>query len=303
MTSNKHQTQLTLVLPRADQCLLNTINAKLLDVPGFTPVGMKILSPGQVIDITLGRPVSKTDISAVLAAHKVDFCLQSSEGRRKKLLICDMDSTLIGQECIDELADFAGVGPYVAGITERAMRGELEFEDALTERVGLLKGLPLEDLQRCFEERIRLNTGAQTLAATMRAHGAKTIIVSGGFTFFTEKVAAKAGFEHTHANVLLEEGQALSGEVARPILGRAAKLQTLFSYAEQMGGPQQAVAIGDGANDLAMITRAGLGIAYRAKPVVADAAQCAINHTDLRTALYFQGYRKDEFIECPADPP
>lgn len=219
-----------------------------------------------------------------------------SAPRRKTLLICDMDSTLIGQECIDELADFAGVGDYVAGITERAMRGELDFEDALTERVGLLKDLPLDTLQTCFEQRITLNPGARTLARTMAAHGAKTVIVSGGFTFFSQRVAKAAGFAHHQANILLDDGKSLTGTVQMPILGREAKKAALEIHSAEIGGPISALAIGDGANDLAMITAAGLGIAYDAKPAVAAAAHCAIHHTDLTSALYFQGFSDTEFV-------
>jgi len=225
-----------------------------------------------------------------------DICVQPAMYRKKKLLICDMDSTLIGQECIDELADFAGVKAHVSEITERAMRGELDFEAALTERVGLLKGLDLSVLETCFKERIHLNPGAVTLCQTMKAHGATTVIVSGGFTFFTERVAQACGFEHHHANTLLDDGTALLGDVGRPILGREAKQETLEKYSAALGGASQAIAIGDGANDLAMIQTAGLGVAYYAKPAVAAAAHCAINHTDLTTALYFQGYKDSEFV-------
>lgn len=225
-----------------------------------------------------------------------DICVQPAAGRKKQLLICDMDSTLIGQECIDELADFAGVKAHVSEITERAMRGELDFEAALTERVGLLKGLDLSVLETCFAERIHLNPGAVTLCQTMKAHGATTVIVSGGFTFFTQRVAEACGFEHHHANTLLDNGTSLLGDVGRPILGREAKQETLEKYSATLGGASQAIAIGDGANDLAMIQTAGLGVAYYAKPAVSAAAQCAINHTDLTTALYFQGYKESEFV-------
>lgn len=227
---------------------------------------------------------------------EADICVQPEKGRKKSLLICDMDSTLIGQECIDELADFAGVKAHVSGITERAMRGELDFEAALTERVGLLKGLELSVLETCFEERIKLNPGAVTLCQTMKAYGAKTVIVSGGFTFFTQRVAQACGFEHHHANQLLDDGTALLGDVGRPILGREAKQETLEEYSAALGGTSLAIAIGDGANDLAMIQAAGLGVAYYAKPAVAAAAHCAINYTDLTTALYFQGYKDSEFV-------
>ena len=225
-----------------------------------------------------------------------DICVQTGYARRKKLLICDMDSTLIGQECIDELADFAGVKDRVSAITERAMRGEIGFEGALTERVELLGGLPVTVLQKCFDERITLNPGARVLAETMKAHGAQTVIVSGGFTFFSERVAAAAGFEHHQANILLENGSVLSGKVQLPILGREAKRDALDAHSANIGGSDYAVAIGDGANDLAMVTAAGLGIAYKAKPAVAAAAQSAIQHTDLTSALYFQGYSDAEFV-------
>jgi len=226
---------------------------------------------------------------------KADVCVQNADGMKKSLLICDMDSTLIGQECIDELADFAGVKDRVSAITERAMRGEIGFDGALRERVGLLRGLKTEVLQRCFAERITLNSGARTLCQTMKANGAKTAIVSGGFTFFTGQVAALCGFEHDQANRLIDEGGELTGEVGTPILGREAKLEALKKYSS--GAPLSALAIGDGANDLAMIEAAGLGIAYYAKPAVAASAHCAIDHTELTTALYFQGYKREEFIE------
>ncbi|NNE58356.1 MAG: phosphoserine phosphatase SerB [Hellea sp.] len=224
-----------------------------------------------------------------------DYSVQLHKNRRKQLLICDMDSTLIGQECINELADFAGVKDHVSEITERAMRGEIGFEGALRERVALLKDLPTSILQTCFDERISLNDGAKTLAQTMAKHGAKTVIVSGGFTFFSERVARDAGFAHHQANILLNDGTLLTGEVENPILGREAKQAALEYHSENVGGPLQAVAIGDGANDLAMIKAAGLGIAYYAKPAVAAAAHCAINHSDLTTALYFQGFKDAEF--------
>lgn len=224
-----------------------------------------------------------------------DYAIQSSENRRKKLLICDMDSTLIGQECINELADYAGVKEHVAEITERAMRGEIGFDGALRERVGLLKDLPLSVLQDCFDTRIHLNDGARTLAQTMSNQGARTVIVSGGFTFFSERVAEATGFEHHQANILLDNGSHLTGEVADPILGREAKKTALEHFSNDIGGPEMAIAIGDGANDLAMITASGLGIAYYAKPAVAAAAHCAINHSDLTTALYFQGFKEEEF--------
>lgn len=280
----------TLVLPEANADMIQAI-VKALGIANKHA----ILSEGKAIEFaytedasTLRQSLSGLNISA-------DVCVQPIQGRKKSLLICDMDSTLIGQECIDELADFAGVKDRVSSITERAMRGELDFDAALTERVALLKGLDLSVLETCFNERIILNAGAVTLCKTMKANGAKTVIVSGGFTFFTQRVAEACGFEAHHANVLLDDGQTLIGDVGRPILGRDAKRDTLEKYSQGIGGPSAAIAIGDGANDLAMIKAAGLGVAYYAKPAVAAAAHCAINHTDLTTALYFQGYKDSEF--------
>ncbi|MEZ5953281.1 MAG: phosphoserine phosphatase SerB [Hyphomonas sp.] len=216
---------------------------------------------------------------------------------KKRLLISDMDSTIIGQECLDELADFAGLKAEVSAITERAMRGELDFEGALTTRVGMLKGLGLDALEKAYQERITLTPGARTLVETMKAGGAETVLVSGGFTFFTSRVAAAAGFAAHRGNTLIDDGAALTGEVGRPILGREAKLAALDEFAAAAGLTRaDAIAMGDGANDLAMITAAGLGIAYRAKPIVAAEAHAAIDHTDLRAALFFQGYRADEFV-------
>ncbi len=226
----------------------------------------------------------------------MDWALVPVEGRRKRLLIADMDSTIINVECLDELADFAGLKTEIAAITERAMRGELVFEDALIERVGKLKGLGLDALQRCYDERVDLNPGARTFVRTMAEHGARCLLVSGGFTFFTSRVAPRAGFHADRANTLLDDGAALTGEVGRPILGRAAKLATLEAEASALGIPlSETLAIGDGANDLDMIKAAGLGIAYRAKPIVAAEADAKIDHMSLEAALFFQGYRREEF--------
>ena len=227
----------------------------------------------------------------------MDWCLASDDdSRRKRLLVADMDSTIIGCECLDELADFAGVKAQVSAITERAMRGEIGFEGALRERVAMLTGLPATDLQRCFDERVRLNPGARTMVATMSAHGARCVLVSGGFDFFTSRVAQAAGFHADRANHLIEADGMLTGQVREPILGRAAKLAALSEEAAALGlDASDVLAVGDGANDLAMIEAAGLGVAYRAKPVVAARAHARIDHTDLTTLLYFQGYRADEF--------
>lgn len=235
--------------------------------------------------------------SATISA-KTDWAITDSQNRRKRLLISDMDSTIIGQECLDELADFAGLKAEVSAITEKAMRGELDFEAALRGRVSMLKGLPITSLAMCYASRISLNPGARRLTATMKAHGARCVLVSGGFTFFTSRVAAAAGFETDRANTLIEEGEALSGDVAEPILGRAAKLAALEEESRAIGAtPADAIAMGDGANDLDMIRAAGLGVAYKAKPIVAAETTARIDHTDLTAALFFQGYREEEIVE------
>ena len=229
--------------------------------------------------------------------HPVDTAVLPLEESRKRLLISDMDSTIIGQECLDELADFAGLKAEVSAITERAMRGELDFEGALTTRVAMLKGLGLDKLQQAYEERISLSPGAKVLVETMKAGGAETVLVSGGFTYFTSRVAAAAGFAAHRGNTLIDDGTTLTGEVGRPILGREAKLAALDEFAAAAGITRaDTLAMGDGANDLAMIRASGLGIAYHAKPVVAAEAHAAIEHTDLRAALFFQGYQASEFV-------
>lgn len=243
----------------------------------------------------------RADAEAIVATEldglPVDICVQAAAGRKKRLLIADMDSTIINVECIDELADFAGVKAQVSEITERAMRGELDFEAALRERVAMLKGLPLADLQRAYDERVRLNPGARTLVRTMTAHGAKAFLVSGGFTFFTSRVAAAAGFDANRANTLIETGDVLAGTVGTPILGREAKLAALREECAALGIPlSDALAVGDGANDLAMIEASGLGVAYRAKPIVAAQAHAKVDHADLTALLYFQGYTADAFV-------
>jgi phosphoserine phosphatase len=233
-----------------------------------------------------------------LAGQAIDVCVQPWAGRRKRLLVADMDSTIIGCECLDELADFAGVKAQVSEITERAMRGEIAFEGALRERVAMLKGLGVTALEKAYAERVRLNPGARTLVRTMAASGARCVLVSGGFTFFTSRVAEAAGFHANRANTLIEVGDALAGTVGEPILGREAKLAALQEEAQALGAqPTDALAIGDGANDLAMIEAAGLGVAYRAKPVVAAQAHCAVDHADLTAVLYFQGYKAEDFVE------
>src|SRR4051812_44385074 len=227
----------------------------------------------------------------------IDIVVQPQAFRRKKLLLADMDSTMIGQECIDELADFAGLRAHVAAITESAMRGEIEFEPALRERVALLKGLPVTVVDEVLAERITLTPGGRELVQTMRANGAYTCLVSGGFTLFTAKVAELVGFQENRANVLHVADGKLTGTVAEPILGKAAKLATLVELRESFDLDNlDTMAVGDGANDLAMIQDAGLGVAYHAKPAVAAAAAARIDHGDLTALLYAQGFRRNEFV-------
>lgn len=236
-------------------------------------------------------------VANALEGLPIDACVQHWNGRRKRLLIADMDSTIIGCECIDELADFAGVKDKVSEITERAMRGELDFDSALRERVAMLKGLSVDVLQRCYDERVELNPGARTLVRTMTANGAGAFLVSGGFTFFTSRVAQAAGFQANRANTLVEANGLLTGEVGSPILGREAKLAALREESAAAGfTPAEALAVGDGANDLAMINAAGLGVAYRAKPIVAAEADAKVDFADLTALLYFQGYTVADFV-------
>jgi len=257
----------------------------------------KILSPGHAFDLAVADSSALTAARAIAGAAALDINLIATEKRRKKLLVADMDSTIINVECLDELADMAGLKPQIAAITERAMRGELEFEAALKERVGMLKGLHLSALGKTYGERVRLNPGAKSLLATMRANGAHTMLVSGGFGYFTQRVAQAAGFHAERGNTLLDDGEYLTGEVATPILGRQAKLEALQEAVATLKiGFDETMAVGDGANDLAMIQRAGLGVAYHAKPVVAEAAGAAINHNDLTALLYLQGYCDNEIV-------
>ena len=228
----------------------------------------------------------------------IDIVVQPAAFRRKKLFLADMDSTMIGQECIDELADFAGLKAHVAEITERAMRGEIEFEPALRERVALLKDMPVSVVDEVLKERITATPGGRELVMTMRAHGAYTCLISGGFTLFSKAVAARIGFQENRANELKVHDGKLTGEVTEPILGRAAKLATLIELRESFDLDEiDTLVTGDGANDLGMIEAAGLGVAYHAKPAVAAAAAARIDHGDLSALLYAQGYRRDEFVE------
>ncbi len=293
--------QVALTLVAADLDALQAVLPDALEaavLAGLTVADTRVLGDGAV-DLTfeVAEPTAlKAHVARALERKSVDFCVQPAAGRRKRLLIADMDSTIIGCECLDELADFAGLKAQIAAITERAMAGEIPFEAALIERVRQLTGLDLSALQRTFDERVRLNPGAAILARTMRAHGARCALVSGGFEFFTSRVAEAAGFDAHRANRLIDDGARLTGEVARPILGREAKLAALCEEAAALRiDLDQALAVGDGANDLSMIESAGLGVAYRAKPIVAARADARVDHTDLTTLLYFQGYGADEF--------
>lgn len=248
------------------------------------------------VEIAFSGTVPAGYDAGLLGEGVADANIVPAQGRRKRLLIADMDSTIISVECIDELADFAGVKPQVAAITEAAMRGELDFEAALDARVSLLKGLPESVLEDCFAERVRLNPGARVLVRTMAVLGAETALISGGFTFFATRVAAAAGFARAHANLLEAVDGRLTGTVARPILGRQAKLAALRGIAAELGvGPEAALAVGDGANDLDMVCAAGLGVAYHAKPALAAAATARIVHSDLTALLALQGIPETEW--------
>ena len=232
-------------------------------------------------------------------ANGIDVVVQPVANRRKKLFLGDMDSTMIGQECIDELADYVGLKAHVAAITERAMRGDIAFEPALRERVALLKGLPIKVIEEVIDRRIKLTPGGRTLVATMRANRGFTCMVSGGFTLFTNRIAAMIGFDDTHANTLALDGDRLAGTVVEPVFGRDAKRATLVSLRERLNlGKDETLVAGDGANDLDMILEAGLGIAFHAKPKVAAAAPARIDHSDLTALLYVQGYHQNEFVSA-----
>ncbi|WP_439272108.1 phosphoserine phosphatase SerB [Pseudochrobactrum sp. HB0163] len=259
------------------------------------------LADGIACDLPLKTGTDHTateqKIRNALGDAPVDIVIQEQESRRKKLLIADMDSTMIQQECIDELAEEVGLREHIAAITARAMNGEIAFEPALRERVALLKGLPISIIDQVIASRITLTPGGKELIATMKKHGAYTALVSGGFTSFTAKIAAKLGFDENRANILLDDGTKLSGLVAEPILGADAKKTSLDEICTMRGiTPQQAMAVGDGANDLPMLKHAGSGVALHAKPSVAAQARIRIDHGDLTALLYIQGYRKTDFI-------
>ena len=256
------------------------------------------LEPGVAAEFGVETiPANRWEVWQSLQALHIDLAVLPAKGRKKRLLIADMDSTMIQQECIDELAYVAGVGAHVVDITARAMNGELDFEDALRERVGLLRGLPEAVIATVIRDRITLMPGGPELVATMRANGAYAALVSGGFTAFTAQVAATLGFDENRANLLLVQDGKLTGQVAEPILGRAAKVQALEEISARLGiSAQDAIAVGDGANDLGMLGLAGAGVALHAKPVVAAQCDIRVNHGDLTALLFLQGYSRAEFL-------
>lgn len=263
--------------------------------------GLYWLADGVACDIALH---DDQDITAAEAAFRtltadnpIDVVVQRTETRRKRFLIADMDSTMIGQECIDELADVVGLKDKVATITARAMNGEIAFEPALRERVALLKGLPITVVDDVIAKRITLTSGGRELIATMKAKGHYAALVSGGFTVFTSRIAAMLGFDENRANILIEKDGILTGEVAEPILGKQAKVDALEEISARLGiTPDDVIAVGDGANDLGMLGIAGSGVALHAKPTVAAQAKMRIDHGDLTALLYIQGYRKSDFV-------
>ncbi len=268
-----------------------------LNAAGCASAGGGWIDEGAAIDLAFAISPDAARAALEGAFAGVDVVVQAAEGRRKRLIVADMDSTMITVECIDELADYAGIKPQIAAVTEAAMRGELDFESALDARVALLAGLDEAVIQRCLDERVTIMPGAEALVKTMRGWGATAVLVSGGFTRFAEPVAAKIGFHRAIANRLEIADGMLSGAVTKPIVGAQTKLDTLRGAIAELGLPAEAtLAVGDGANDLAMIGAAGLGVAYHAKPIVAAAAAARIDHNDLTALLYAQGVPRAEWV-------
>jgi phosphoserine phosphatase len=285
---------LTLIARRDATSLSGAAIARVRDaVGGGEP---DVLSPGEAVEMALPSEPDLPGVRNALEGAAIDVIATPTEGRRKALLVADMDSTIVTGETLDELADFAGLKTRIAEITARAMNGELDFKAALRERVAMLRGLPVAALEQTWQ-RVHLTPGARELVATMRAHGAYAVLVSGGFTYFTSRVAALCGFDEHRSNVLLDDGTTLSGHVAEPILDRDTKLATLTGLAAERGLPMSAtLAVGDGANDLDMLRAAGLGVAFHAKPIVAAEARARVEHADLRALLFAQGYRADQIV-------
>jgi phosphoserine phosphatase len=263
----------------------------------------RVLASGIAADLVCAPSMDGKAIQSALRAalgnEPVDIIVQPLAGRRKRLFLADMDSTMIDQECIDELADYLGLKKEVSAITEQAMRGEIAFEPALRKRVAILKDLPVGVVDEIIAKRITLTPGGRTLVRTMRSHGAHTCLVSGGFTVFTGPISATIGFHQHRSNLLMVANGRLTGQVQEPILGREAKLATLVELRQSLGlAPLETLAVGDGANDLAMLGEAGLGVAFHAKPAVAAAAHARIDHGDLTALLYAQGYRDQDFADA-----
>lgn len=291
----------TLIANPSNPVLVSRLAEQAAD--GVKASGLYWLADGIACDIALrdGTDIRAAEASlrTAIGGAPVDLVIQDAETRRKKLLIADMDSTMIGEECIDELAAEVGLKDQVAAITASAMNGEIEFEPALRARVALLKGLPISVVDEVIARRITLTPGGPQLIATMKAKGFYTALVSGGFTVFTSRIGATLGFDEDRANVLLEEHGILTGFVAEPILGRQAKVDALTEIAAKLGiSTEDALAVGDGANDLGMLERAGSGVALHAKPAVAAQAKMRIDHGDLTALLYIQGYRKTDFVDA-----
>ncbi len=285
---------LTLISNTEDTAISNEVKdkyTKLLNATSSNWLGNYV-----ALDLFFDGDIEE-NIKTMLHKEKFDFAIQNPITRRKMLLVADMDSTIIQCECIDELADFLGIKNKVSHITEAAMRGEIGFKAALKERVALLKGLKIKDLETVFKERVALTPGARTLVQTMNANGANTVLVSGGFTYFTERVSELTGFKVNRANILLHENGELTGRVGEPIIDSDTKIKSLIEFRDNANlSIHDTIAVGDGANDIPMLLGAGLGVGYNPFPTAGEAADVVINHGDLTALLYMQGYTDKEFI-------